>query len=180
MIGIGRIEDLISWHSTEVSVEERLVDFRDTLFVIDDLSTLEGTPNARYRFLRKFSYTLSTNQAKGRSRIYKSATGIRHRQHRTIVLTSAEQSLSQLAACARTERQDGEYVRFLDLAATGKGPSDVFDRFEVNNASRPKLVKKLIKAILAGCGENHGTAFRVYVRGLVEMRTQLQRFWMAS
>ena len=44
MIGIGRIEDFISWYSTDGSVEERLPDFRDAPFLIDDISTMDQTP----------------------------------------------------------------------------------------------------------------------------------------
>jgi uncharacterized protein (DUF927 family) len=42
VIGIARIDDLITWNITDARLEERISEFNDALFPIDDLSIMRG------------------------------------------------------------------------------------------------------------------------------------------
>jgi uncharacterized protein (DUF927 family) len=42
VIGIARIDDFITWNITDARLEERISEFNDALFPIDDLSIMRG------------------------------------------------------------------------------------------------------------------------------------------
>ncbi len=175
MIGIGRDDELISWRSSATSIEERLTEFVDIVFVLEDVSAMDEPEPEQYPRLRNFSYMLATNQGKGRARLYKGSTGTTHARHRTIVLTSSERSIAALAARSRRQRLHGEALRLIDLPAIEDTQDDIFDR-TTRTADRAEFIRQrrqLIGDIIAACRRYHGTAYIVYIKRLIKHRRKL-------
>src|ERR1700683_4538945 len=63
VIGIGRAEDLISWKITNARLEERIPEFNDMLFPIDDLDKMKGKKKDKYERLRELAYSISDGAA---------------------------------------------------------------------------------------------------------------------
>jgi len=59
VIGIPRIVDLISWKITNARLEERLPEFNDSVFPIDDLNTLQGDYKEKYPRIRDLAYNIA-------------------------------------------------------------------------------------------------------------------------
>ena len=177
VIGIGSVDDLVGWRSTDTAIEERLSDFNDTIFVLDDISAMETAERGQYMRLRNFAYMLATNQGKARARFYKASAGVDHGRYRTIVLTSAETSIASLAKCAGRQRFGGEELRLIDLPVAVPGQDHIFDRMPISvlEAHPTKWRSQAYADIVKACGRHHGAAFRAYVTGLVPQRHSLPR-----
>lgn len=175
MTGIGYIDDLVGWRSTDSAIEERLADFTDTIFVLDDISAMDTPERERYIRLRNFAYMLSTNQGKARARFYKQSAGVNHGRHRSIVLTSAETSIASLAQRARRQRYGGEELRLIDLPIADSDNDDIFDRMpsSVRQADSGKWRSEAFGAMAEGCNRYHGAAFRAYLSGLISQRLSM-------
>ena len=61
---------LISWKVTNARLEERLAEFNDTVFPIDDLNTLAGTYREKYSRIRDLAYSIAQGNETGRSAAY--------------------------------------------------------------------------------------------------------------
>jgi putative DNA primase/helicase len=123
VIGIGLAEHLIGWNITDSRLEERLAEFNDLIFPIDDLSSMTGRSREKYGRLRNITYRISQGAATGRHSSFATAHGGAQSAWRTIVVTSAEKSIRDMASEAKTERQGGEGLRMIDLPAILDGSS---------------------------------------------------------
>jgi putative DNA primase/helicase len=59
IIGIARIDDLITWNIKDARLEERISEFNDALFPIDDLSNMKGSDKEKYLRIRDVAYRIS-------------------------------------------------------------------------------------------------------------------------
>lgn len=177
VIGIGRLADLIGWRSTDTAIEERLAEFLDILFVIDDISAMSEQDVEKYTRLRSFAYMLSTNQGKAKARAYKGSTNTHHARHRTIVITSSEEPVSALAKNAKRQRLPGELFRLIDVPAASEGEDHIFDRLPSNSKYRndSKSRQLLFKRLAEGCERSHGIIFLHYVIALIAWRKRLRK-----
>ncbi len=66
VIGIGRERDLISWKISNARLEQRLPEFNDAIFPIDDFDKLKGTAKKRYECIRELAYSISHGFATAR------------------------------------------------------------------------------------------------------------------
>jgi uncharacterized protein (DUF927 family) len=67
VIGIGKVGNLISWNNTDARLEQRLSEFNDLLFPIDDLSTMkEKSKKEKYLRIRETAYRVTQGWATGR------------------------------------------------------------------------------------------------------------------
>jgi uncharacterized protein (DUF927 family) len=170
VIGIGEKTNLLSWRLTNSNLEERLPEFNDSIFVIDDLQGLRESD--RYGRIREFAYMLAQGQGTGRHSSYVKKHGGEHNQWRSIILTSAEYSISDLARKANTERQGGELLRLIDLPSVDDANETVFDRSPARSeAAFERRMEKLIEA----CKANQGVPFIAFVESLLK-RKNLERF----
>jgi uncharacterized protein (DUF927 family) len=176
MIGIGEEQDLIHWLTSETAIEQRLPEFMDMVFVLDDVSTMRAASDtARYEVVRNFAYMVATNQGKARAREYKTATGTSHSRFQTIALTSAEKSITSLAGPNRP-RQGGEAVRLIELPATEDGQDHIFDRMlHAADKSASEMRERRFDDIVKACRKYHGAAFREYISSLIGIRRGLRR-----
>jgi Domain of unknown function (DUF927) len=169
IIGIGRTENLIGWNITDARLEQRLAEFSDLLFPIDDLSTMPGSNKEKYSRIRNLSYRVSQGWATGRHSSFTMANEGVHGGWRCIALTSSEKSIQDMAKDAKVERQHGEVLRLIDVPALLEGSSHIFDR-----ASSDVLVKDFTSwrdstfaSIVNDCNANHGAALKAYLEKII-------------
>ncbi len=167
VIGIARPEDLISWKVTNARLEERLAEFNDTVFPIDDLNTLAGTYREKYSRIRDLAYSIAQGNETGRSAAYTVTRGGRQRAWTSIVLTSSEIAVRDMAAKSNTERQQGEARRLIDVPAVFSGLDHIFD------AEPDRRPDSNFAAIVEAIGKNHGKVFRQYIKSLIEKGASL-------
>src|SRR5262249_22701243 len=117
VVGIARIEDLITWNIKDARLEERISEFNNAVFPIDDLSNMRGNQNEKYSRIRDLAYRVSQGWPTARHSSFTAAHGGLHGSWRSIVLTSSEKSVRDLARAVKLERQHGEALRLIDLPA---------------------------------------------------------------
>jgi putative DNA primase/helicase len=98
-------------------------------------------------------------------------------QWRGIFVSTAEHSFNAYAAFSGETRNDGEYARCLDVAATVKGKPTIFDqnpegmdKRQARRWARNQLVK-----LRRACELQHGTALRPYLEFLVAQGSALHK-----
>jgi hypothetical protein len=177
IIGIARIDDLITWNITDARLEERISEFNDGLFPIDDLSNMDGSDREKYQRIRDVAYRISQGLSTARHSSFAVAHGGVH-AWRSIVLTSSEKSIRELARAVKLERQHGEAVRLIDLPAVFNGLDHIFDRlpedFDESNFKSWKT--DAFKKIANACEKDHGNAFQKYIKALIADRAELKEY----
>jgi Domain of unknown function (DUF927) len=169
MIGIGQPENLMSWNLTNTRFEERLTGFNDLSFPIDDLSTMKGTTREKYFRIRDIAYRVTQGWATGRSATFTKAHEGVHGSWRSIMLTSSEKSVREMAADAKVERQHGESLRLIDVPATVDGLDHIFDRSSMAGLTHDfsSWRDSTFANIVADCRTNHGAALRAYLEKII-------------
>jgi hypothetical protein len=87
---------------------------------------------------------------------------------RTILLTSYEHSIRDLASVSRTQRNPGETVRLIDLPATFEGATDIFDLGAALNGQ-----KRLWDRWFESCGQNQGRVFESFLEKLIARKAKM-------
>jgi Domain of unknown function (DUF927) len=182
VIGIGRVENLISWNITDARLEQRLAEFNDLLFPIDDLSAVTGADKKKYLRIREVTYKLSQGWSRGRhSSFIKANEGV-HAGWRCILLTSSEKSIRHLALQAKVERQHGEVLRLIDIPAVFDGSGHIFDRL-VPSASIPNVnswKQTTFANIVSDCQANHGAALETYIERIITADFDVEEYTKAN
>jgi len=173
VIGTARTADLLTWNLTDARLEERLSEFNDQVFPIDDLSTMKGDKRQKFLRIRELAYKIAQGWTTGRHSSF--AASHRGAQHpwRSIALTSSETSVRDLAHAGKQERQYGEVLRLIDVPATFDGLDHIFDRIP-QDADLNKRKRDLFQAIPDACEQSHGKVFRKYVKRLIGHREELK------
>jgi putative DNA primase/helicase len=174
IIGIERIGDLISWKITNARLEERLPEFNDSVFPVDDLEKINGSEKVKYERERELAYSISQGSATARYSGHTRAHGGAHRNWSSIVLTSCERSVQELAKAAKMERQHGEAVRLIDVPAVFEGLDHVFDLMPPDVGNVEQWKRGMFAAIAEGIEQNHGKPFRKYIKALIARRATLK------
>jgi hypothetical protein len=99
-----------------------------------------------------------------------------HKHWNSIVLTSCELSILDLARAAKMDRQQGETLRLIDVPAELDGISHIFDRPPrgVNEDNIEDWKSRTFATIVAACEQNHGKPFRKYIKTLIAKRMALK------
>ena len=170
MGGTKSIDALMTWRLTDNRLEERLPEYNDALFPIDDLKTMPEQSNAaRLARIQGIAYGHEQGYGKGRSNAFTMGQGGTHESWRCIGFTSNELSIRDMARAAKTERQGGEVVRLIDVPARLKGLEHIFDRLPEDkiDGNFADWKTKEFKKIVAACEANHGKAFEKYIECLI-------------
>ena len=126
VIGIGQIDKLITWRLTDARLEQRLPEYNDAIFPIDDLETM-AEKNAKNKYLRIRNAAYNLEQGwDGRQLLFTIAHGGGHEFWRTIGLTSNE-TVYELAHSVRMTCQPGETLRLIDVPVLFDGLDHIFD-----------------------------------------------------
>jgi hypothetical protein len=169
--GIGRLEDLITWNIKDARLEQRLAEYNDTIFPIDDFMGMPGNYRQKYLRIRDIAYKLAQGWAIDRHDSFTRAHGGVQEHWRNIVLTSYEKSIRDLARSVKLERQHGEALRLIDVPAIFDGLDHIFDRLpaaEMGNFQDWK--KNSFEKIANACDQNHGKAFKKHIKSLITHR----------
>jgi Domain of unknown function (DUF927) len=174
VIGIGQAEDLISWKITNARLEERIPEFNDTLFPIDDLDKMKGKKKDRYERLRELAYGVSDGAATARHSSWTAEHEGAHKTWSSILLTSSQFSVRELAEETGVERESGEALRLIDVPAVFGGIDHVFDRAPEDQSDIVGWKDRTFEAVIEACKQNHGAPFRRYIRALIARRPTLK------
>jgi hypothetical protein len=178
VLGIGRVEDLITWRIKDARLEQRLAEYNDCIFPIDDLNTMSGKTKDRYLRIRELAYMLEQGWAVGRHDSYTKAQGGTHERWRCICVTSSEKSIKEMARSVRLARQSGEALRLIDVPAYLDGCGHIFDRLpsDMDTENFQDWRARIFKEIANGCEQNHGKVFRKYIKAIINKRSGLESF----
>jgi hypothetical protein len=167
--GIGKVEDLISWAITEARLEQRLPEFKDSLFPIDDLMKMGGRDREKYQRARDLAYLIEQGHQTARHSAFTKQHGGAHRRYLSILLTSCEFSIAELAQGSKLERLPGQAVRLIDQPALLDGRDHIFDRqtqdMNVEEFTRWKV--DMFSDISRDCAANHGAVFERHIESLI-------------
>lgn len=163
VVGIGRIDMLPTWHSTDAGQEELMPRFNDCLAPIDDFESMKGTATQKYQRIRDFSYSISAGSERRRHTSFETTT----ESWNVILLTSMESPIYELARSVGEERRGGESIRMIDVPVLSNGRKHIFDRARAEGIKpTPKWRIDQFRRIQEACGNNHGAVFIHYAGGL--------------
>ena len=177
VIGTARTADLITWNITDARLEQRLAEFNDAVFPIDDLTTIKGGFKEQYQRVRNLAYNIAQGWATGRHTSFTASHRGLHQDWRVIALTSHEKSIRELARAAKQERQHGEVLRLIDVPAVHDELDHIFDRAPADARGSQDWKRLQFKEIVDACERNHGKAFRKYIKTLIadsKLQTRVQ------
>jgi Domain of unknown function (DUF927) len=160
--GNGSTEQLLDWNATDNRLQEQFPEFNDCLVPVDDVMSMKGSDRDKYARIKSVSYILASGAGTARHTNFSTDT---NDNWRTIILTSNEISIRELANRSRLEREPGETVRLIDVPATFDGSLDIFDR---EYSTGDQNWEKWFKA----CSKNQGYAFESFLRSLIEKKEQ--------
>ena len=178
VIGTTRTADLITWNITDARLEQRLAEFNDAVFPIDDLSTMRGTEKEKCQRIRELAYKITGGWTTARHDLFTSAHEGAHHDWKCIVLTSSEKSVRDLAHAVKLERQHGEVLRLIDVPVMNDGQDHIFDRLteDVDPSGFEAWKKAKFAKIVKACEQNHGQAWRTYIECLIQEYPKLKKY----
>jgi putative DNA primase/helicase len=171
VMGIGSIAHLLDWNATDNRLQEQLPELNDCLAPIDDLMSMKGTDRDKYERVKSLAYIVALGAGTGRHSSYSSQA---NENWRTIVLSSNEVSIRDLAARSRAERNPGETVRFIDLPATFDGASHIFDRESEAQQLLPW------EQWFTNCERNQGHVFDAFLKLLIARKPKIRKLIKAQ
>ena len=169
VIGLARTGDLMTWNITDARLEQRLAEFNDAVFPIDDLATMRGTDKEKYQRIRELAYKITGGWTTARHDSFTSAHEGAHHDWNCIVLTSSEKSVRDLAHAVKLERQHGEALRLIDVPAVIDGQDHIFDRLpnDVDKSNFDAWKRNAFAKMTDACEQNHGRPWRMYIKALI-------------
>ena len=182
IIGIPRIAEMITWNIKDARLEERISEYNDALFPIDDLSNMDGGNKEKYLRIRDVAYRVSQGWETARHSSFTAAHGGVHGSWRCIALTSSEKSIRELARAVKLERQHGEALRLIDLPVIFDGLDHIFDRLpeDPDRSNFQDWKRDTFKRIADACEKDHGKASRKYIKALIADRAKLEKYVQAK
>jgi hypothetical protein len=178
VIGTARTADLITWNITDARLEQRLAEFNDAIFPIDDLTTMRGTDKEKYQRVRELAYKITGGWTTARHDSFTLAHEGVHQDWNCIVLTSSEKSVRDLAHAVKLERQHGEALRLIDVPVMNDGQDHIFDRLteDVDTSNFEAWKKTKFAKIADACEQNYGQAWRKYIESLIAEYPKLKKY----
>lgn len=125
VVGLGTTQNMLDWNLTDARLQQQLPEFNDSLTPIDDLKSMGRGNKSKHKRIAWLSYVLSVGSGVARHTAFEETGAV---SWRTIVLTSNETSLQQLANSGRSERSGGETARLIDVPAIFDGSLNICDR----------------------------------------------------
>lgn len=171
VVGLGSVRQLPKWHASDSGQEELLPMFNDCLAAIDDFESIRGTESEKYQRIRGFSYGVEAGAEKHRHSSFAPAS----KTWRTILITSMEKSIDELAKELREERKGGETIRMVSVPVLIEGHAHIFDRAAADGiAVTPEWTATRFEQVIKACAENHGAVFVRYLSKLCKNPKKVQ------
>jgi putative DNA primase/helicase len=173
VIGLGSISTILNWNLTDARLQELLAEFNDSLVPIDDLMNMKGSERDKYARIKSLAYIIAAGSETGRHTSFEKNA----RTWTSIVLTSNEFSLLELAARVRAEREQGETIRLIDLPATYGDAPDIFDMPPkiVPPGERSAWRKKMFDELYSSCLRQQGFVFDNFLSRLASYGPHLRK-----
>lgn len=161
VIGLGSDSAILTWNLTDARLQELLAEFNDSLTPIDDMMNMKGSERDRYTRIKSLAYIMAAGSGTGRHSSFERNA----RRWTSIILTSNEFSVLELATRAGTEREQGETIRLIDLPATYDNAPDIFDLPPPNLSTGERTIwsKKMFDELYSSCLRQHGFVFDNFV-----------------
>lgn len=168
VIGTGTVGQMLDWNQTDNRLQEQLPELNDCLVPVDDLMGMNGTDREKYSRIKSSAYIFALGAGTGRHSSYSQGSSD---NWRTILLTSNEYSIRDLAGLLRSQRNPGETVRLIDLPATFDGATDIFDRLSALNGEEQLSWDQWFRA----CSQNQGHVFESFLEKLIARKPRMRR-----
>lgn len=161
VIGIGTEQGLPKWALTEAALQEICRMFNDLVLPLDDIALVKGNSKAKYQVVQDMAYRFSIGgqvQISTRGMRALGELPMRTEGYRSIIVTSSEKAIYELAEEAGVERMGGEALRLIDLPASRQGSAGVWDRLAAGDLAGDllKLGSELSEELKTACRDNHG------------------------
>jgi putative DNA primase/helicase len=174
--GIGEESELPNHKATAAAKRELARIFNDQMLGLNEVGLIAGTKRDAYPSIRELIYDIS--EGKDRTRLSTSQTAVAaySARFRTIFVSTAERSFDAYARAAGESRDEGEYARCMDVAATREGEQTIMDRldFEGTRIDRRQAARQQTRKLRKACRRYHGAAFERYVRHLIAQESKLK------
>jgi hypothetical protein len=176
VMGPSNEDQLPSFDITDAGFNELLTGANDLFIPWNELGLSGGSDAERDARLRKTAYVI----AQGGGTTYSTRAHMPKSgevsERRCIVLASGEESLDALAQKAGRTREPGSTIRFIDLPATRKGATDIFDLApESTKSQKGGWVQDTCMRIRDGAEAHHGIALTVLVKKVIRQRSKIER-----
>jgi uncharacterized protein (DUF927 family) len=178
VIGLGGSENILDWNVTDARLQELLREFNDSLTPIDDLMSMKGTDREKYTRIKSLAYIMSSGSGTGRHTSFERNST----KWTSIVLTSNEHSIREMATKARTERDSGETIRLVDLPAIFNGAADIFDQAPELSDPVEQLAwrSRAFERLFRSCQQQQGHVFVSFLGHLIShgpsLREDIEKF----
>jgi hypothetical protein len=172
IIGLGTRDDMLDWDITDASLGQRLPEYNDAIFPIDDLQRLRDRD--KYPRVRSLAYALAGGSGTSRHSSYNRTQNLSDERWRSIVLTSNEFSIQEMARRFKMERQGGELARLIDVPVLDPSATHIFDRATDFGSDLEAWKTQTFKKIATACAHHHGAVFNEYIKSLLKLGGRLQ------
>jgi Domain of unknown function (DUF927) len=172
VIGIGTEQELPKWAMTEAAIHEACRVYNDLVLPLDDVALVPGNAKVKYQKVHDMAYRfsiggqiqISTRGLKAMGELPPRADG-----YRSIIVTSSEKAIRELADEAGRERMRGEALRLIDLPSQRHGSAGVWDRLSADEAAGDlvDLGRKLSDDMKIACASHHGAPMVSFLERLV-------------
>jgi uncharacterized protein (DUF927 family) len=167
LIGPGGV--LPSWADSEAGFEGQAMGHRDCILPLDETADGEREMPLEKR-ARMLAFGIGRNRPRRLASAYEKQQGFKDREHRTIVLSTSERRLTEIAIKAGSRRLGGEEVRLTDVAASEPGSAGAFDGNikQVAGLTLLETSKALADQLAVAAIRYQGHAFVAFLRKLVK------------
>lgn len=172
VIGIGTEQGLPKWAMTDAARQELCRLLNDLSVPLDDIALIQDTPKAKYQTVQDLAYLFSIGgqvQISTRGMRAMGELPQRTEGYRSIIVTSNEKSMRELAAEVGKTRMGGEASRLIDIPASRPGSAGVWDRLtdDESSGNLDALGVKLSDELKSACRDNHGAVMIRFLEKLI-------------
>ncbi len=128
-----------------------------------------GRDREKYQRARDLAYLIEQGHQTARHSAFTQQHGGAHRRYLSILLTSCEFSIAELAQRSDLERLPGEAVRLIDQPALLDGRDHIFDRQtqDMNVEEFTRWKADIFSDISRDSAANHGAVFERHIESLI-------------
>lgn len=160
--GVGKESDLANWNSTAAGIAQEVEIHSDLCFQIDDIKNFSGSDREIFKLMAEVAYRITHGMRKvaHREAVQRITGRPAVRQGvSTILLTSAEMTLDQLAKSAgERSLPEGAGVRLVEVPILPREKGGIFDLLPPQGTHERQTERRatLAAEIVQRCEANHG------------------------
>jgi putative DNA primase/helicase len=165
VVGFGSEDALPNFRSTDAALGELPKNFKDHLAPLNEFGLLRGNGKERRQRQRELAYGLAEGRTTTYSELSPASESCGVGKYRSIIVANGEETSDELAMSAGEFRMAGECVRWMDVLATERDCSDVFDLApkSASAGKRSLWFSRTCAEIRSGCKQHHGVALEDFI-----------------